>query len=353
LINRPVTLIGDGVENPWNARTMRDAADMFGTACIFRDHGRLAASWRETMATTDGIPLVSRDDAARDFAPVIAFDNLDGAESVYGFRLPIGERPAVIVGNERRGIAREMQSIASHAVQIPLVSRSLNSLNVAAASAVALYYLTQSGGKQPTYAEPYKRRPELLIIGGSDHIELGSAIRSAGAFGWQRVFVEDRDHVWFGADRATRSEGRAASRRARNPIRLIPTTWEEPFAFREVCVITRERVGVPLRRANLAAGHGQMIVLADESRVDTAREDWQRLGKTISFVHVDVPSDAYTYHFRLLATIALAEIARQVGQAMRPRIGGTRRAGPRYDQSLTVLANERGETVFLDDLEAY
>jgi len=35
-----VRLVGDGVENPANARALMDAAAMFGASCCFRD-GRL------------------------------------------------------------------------------------------------------------------------------------------------------------------------------------------------------------------------------------------------------------------------------------------------------------------------
>ena len=42
---------------------------------------------------------------------------------------------SMIVGNERRGIGRDLRSLASQTVEIPLVSTRLNCLNVAAAAA--------------------------------------------------------------------------------------------------------------------------------------------------------------------------------------------------------------------------
>ncbi|MGH3489441.1 MAG: hypothetical protein ACRDP8_16245 [Actinopolymorphaceae bacterium] len=71
-------------------------------------------------------------------------------------------------------------------------------------------------------SQPRKRRPELFIVGGADHVELGSAIRSAGAFGWERAILDDRAGAWFGSPRAVRTEGRAAARSYRNPIKLMP-----------------------------------------------------------------------------------------------------------------------------------
>ena len=235
-----------------------------------------------------------------------------------------------------------------------MFSRTLNCLNVAAASAVALYYLSRGGGgRLEASVHPQKRRPEVLLIGAADHVELGSAIRSAGAFGWDRLFVEDRAGVWFGVDRAARAEGRAAARRQRNPIRLVPTTEDRRFAFTEVCVITTDRRGIPLHRANLARGPQQVIAIPDESAVTLDGERWDRLGREVRFVHLDLPAREFVYHVRLIATIALAEVARQVGQRARPAIARPRRTEPLYDRALRLLAGEQGETVFLEDLESY
>lgn len=350
----PLTLIGDGIENPWNARTLLHAAAMFGGDCMFRDRSKLAAAWRDARLPDGALRIVTPGEVAAAHAPIVACDTFDDAASIYGFRLPPGPRPAVIVGNERRGIAHEMRAIAGCAVRIPLPSRTLGSLNVAAAAAVALHYLAKGGGGALHISqEPQKRRPELLLIGGADQWELGSAIRSAGAFGWQRVLIEDRAGVWFGADRATRSEGRAAARRARNPIRLIPSAPDDRYAFERVLIVTTRRRGTPLHRATLAGGPRTVIALPDESSVDVERADWQRLGKQVAFAHIPVRATDYAYHYRLLATIALAEIARHVGQPPTGKPRPTRRDTPTYDFALPLHDTERGETVFLEDLERY
>ncbi len=104
-----------------------------------------------------------------------------------------------------------------------MFSRRINCLNVAAASAVALYYLRGTRvGPIAVRREPGKRRPEVLLLGPGDHVEVGSAIRSTAGFGWNRVLIEDRKQVWFGCDRAARSEGRAAARRGKNVILCVP-----------------------------------------------------------------------------------------------------------------------------------
>jgi tRNA G18 (ribose-2'-O)-methylase SpoU len=347
----PPTLVGDGIENPHNARALADAAALFGAGCAFRDRARLAESW---AAAFPGEPLsLIADGALAGFAPLVALDNVPGAVDVYGFR-PTGPRPAVVVGNERRGVARDVLALAAHRVQIPLASRRLNTLNVAAAAAVALYYLRRGGGAGPaTSADPARRRPELLLVGASDHVELGSAIRSAGAFGWGRVLIEDRAGVWFGAERALRTEGLAAARSHRNPIRLVPAASERRHAFEEACVVTTCGDGVPLHRANLARGARQLVVLPDEGAVEVAREDWSRLALTVRFVGMELPGGRAARRYRLTATIALAEVARQVGR--RARVAGLRPrpSGPVYDAALELAAREAGETVFLDELEEY
>ena len=328
----PITLVGDGIENPFNARVMQAAAAMFESPCCFRDR--------------------DSEDLAATYAPVIALDNVPGAQPVYGFRPPRGPRPALVAGNERHGISREVLKLASHKVMIPMTGHRLNTINVAAASAVALYYLARGGGGSlQVTPQPQKRRPELLLLGAADHVEVGSTIRSAGAFGWERVLVEDRAGVWFGAPRHVTAEGRGAARRHRNPIRLIPAEATASYAFTEVWVVTRAQGDMPLHRANLAAGPRSLLVIPDETAMDLDTEPWDRLGARVRFAHLGLPEHT-PYHYRLIASIALAEAARQVGQRERMP-GRPPRAEPLYDRALTLLAAEAGETVDLEELEAY
>lgn len=362
-----ITLIGDGIENPGNAETMVDAAAMFGSQCRFRDRYGLAARWQAALEGSTSEPqeewagrFITYGDLSQDFSPIVAFDNIEGAQDVYGFQLPAAVRPAVVMGNERQGIARDIQALASHRVQIPMFaqgSRTINCLNVASASAVALYYMAYRGGgsgKLQVSSHPNKRRPELMLVGGHSHIELGSSIRSAGAFGWERVLLEDRMQVWFRAHRSVMAEGRSAARRHRNPIRLIPSDGTIRYAFQEVCIVTTRRdvEAIPLHRANLARGPQQLLVIPDESSIDVTDEDWQRFGKRPQFVHIDVPAEEFVYHYRLLASIALAEATRQVGQRARAT-ARARRQEPFYDSALALVFENMGETVYLDELELY
>jgi tRNA(Leu) C34 or U34 (ribose-2'-O)-methylase TrmL len=348
-----VDLIGDGIENPWNAKTMIDAAKMFGSSCYFRDRKNLAQSVHDTINSDMQIQVVSSDQIVQTYSPVVALENLDNAADIYGFKLPAGTRAALIAGNEKFGIAHEVQQISTHFVQIPMPGTTLNTLNVAAATGVALYYLSADfGGKLQITSHPEKRRPEILFMAAGDHIELGSAIRSAGAFGWNRLFLEDREKIWFGCDRVTRSEGRGAARRGRNSIHLVPVNSESRYAFREVMVLSSSQ-GIPITKANLAKGPQQLVVIPDESQVDFSQEDWERLGANVQFVQIEVPSRDYVYHYRLFASIALAEIARQVGQKPGAPIRKPSKQRPVYESSLAILLEKRGEEVFLEDLQDY
>ena len=349
--NPPITLVGDGIENPWNARVMQAAAALFGGPCCFRDRAGLAAAWSAAFPDRESPGLLTTEDLAA-CVPLIALDNVPGAQPVYGFRPPRGPRPALMAGNERQGIGRDALKLASHKVMIPIAGHRLNTINVAAASAVALYYLARGGGATlQVTPQPQKRRPELLFLGAADHVEVGSAIRSAGAFGWERVLVEDRAGVWFGAPRHVTAEGRGAARRHRNPIRLIPADPTAAYAFAEVWIVTCDRGDVPLHRAQLAAGPRSLLVVPDETAVDLDAEPWDRLGARVRFARLDLPEQS-PCPYRLLASIALAEAARQVGQ--RERIPGRPpRPEPLYDRALTVLAAEAGETVDLGELGAY
>lgn len=259
----------------------------------------------------------------------------------------------MLVGNERRGLSHEFASIATDRVQVPMMSRHINCLNVAAASAVALYYFYMSPvGPMAVRKDPRGRRPELLMLSPGDHFELGSTIRSAAGLGWDRAFIEDRQRVWFGCDRAVRAEGRAAARRGKNEILLIPCKVGAAYSYRRVTVITCQRVGEPLHRANLAGGPSELIVIPDESQAEAAAEDWSRFGREIEFAHLQLPTGDFTYHYRLIATIALTEISRQVGRRPAAKMPAAP-TPPFYDNALEELPEVAGEIVSFDELCRY
>ncbi|HEX3765066.1 MAG TPA: TrmH family RNA methyltransferase, partial [Kofleriaceae bacterium] len=113
-------LIGDHIENQGNADWLQATAAMFGW-----EFGLLTAPDSAAALARIGVPIV-------------AIENASGAEDLFRFRPPDGP-VAVVVGNERKGISRSLLRRADHVVQIPIASTTVNTLNVAAAAAVALY----------------------------------------------------------------------------------------------------------------------------------------------------------------------------------------------------------------------
>lgn len=350
VLGRPA-LVGADIENPGNANAMRDAARLFGWSVAFRDgKGMIRAA---ELGNHEPPPIrVDLHDVIDGEGPLVVLDNLPGAQTIYGFRIRDPARIALVVGNERRGVASDFRRAATHAVEIPMLSRRVNCLNVAAASAVGLFYLSRGGGgRQPVRNNPEAVRPEVLFLGPGDHVEAGSSLRSAAAFGFRRAFFEDRDGVWFGADRGRTTEGRAAARRAKNSIRVVPTGEDRRYAFEEAVVVTMGPGERPLAGTNLARGPRQLIVLADESRVDLATEDLGRFAPRVSHATLGVLGGQTAGRFRLVATIALAEIARQVGTRA-PR-APRRRRPPTWDRTLRLLEETAGETYSLAELMEY
>jgi hypothetical protein len=295
-------LIGDGIEQPANARALLDAASMFGVPCAFRDSRGLAAAWSVELA---GHPLPTVDS----MGPVVAVENVPGAESVFTAAAPKPGQ-SLVVGNERLGVRPDVLREAATCVQIPMAGGAVNTLNVAAAAAVAMYYLLGRHDRRRR-RDRQQRRPSLLFVGPGDHVEAGSALRSAAAFGWRTVGLDDREKVWFGTPRPIRAEARAAARSHRNPLRVVQMAGSETFD--RVVVAGGAVEGPPLHRVDLAGGPGTLLVVPDE----VAAGPWQ--GSNVTFARLDLPGGGFPYRFRLTASIVLAEVARQLGTGTRAR----------------------------------
>jgi hypothetical protein len=290
-----------------------------------------------------------------DYCPIIACDTLPEAVDLFGCRPAPGERPAVVVGNERLGLTHAVQARARQKVRIPMAERGIGSLNVAAAAAIALYFLSRGGGPMQKRRSPAAHRPDILLLGPNDHAELGCAVRSAAAFGWGRVLVEDRAGVWFWADRQRRAEGRAAARQSKNSITIVRVEPERRYAYDEV-VIIRPAPGpgsIPLTRVNLARGARQLVVLPDQAAIEISLEEWWRFSRGVRVAHLGLTNPPTVPRYRALTGIALAEIARQVGRTATPARPGPDR-GPRYERALEVIReSEDSEELSFAELLAY
>jgi hypothetical protein len=120
------------------------------------------------------------------------------------------------------------------------------------AAAIILYALERDlGRKRLRPAWLSWRDVDVLVLGPRDPSELGSLLRSAWAFGWQRVFLDDRHGVWFTTDRSTVLAGRAAARREVNPLVIVPRERVNLADYQRVIVCDGQRDGTPLSRFSL------------------------------------------------------------------------------------------------------
>jgi tRNA G18 (ribose-2'-O)-methylase SpoU len=310
-----LSLFADGVENAANLARLEDAAQLLGASVASSVDGRL-----------------------------IAVENTAGAREIYG-RRPLRGDATLAVGNERRGLSRTTLAAADETVVIPTQSRTVTTLNVAAAAAVAAFYVLHGSGPQARASRPEARRPALLLV-GDDHIEVGSSLRSAAAFGFRDVLLEDRGAGWFDGPAPARREARAAARRHKNPLRIHRAALEHVARFEEVVVVTPSGNAQPIQRERLTRGRGQVIVVgAAPEEVETGAPGRVRVA-SLRLEPVASPP------LRLVASVLLAEVARQVGRR-RPVPGERAPRPPRYDAALRRLAEHEVVVVEAAELLTY
>ncbi len=310
-----LTLFPDGVQNPANLARIQDAADLLGASCSSHVCGRL-----------------------------IACENAPGAHTIYG-RRPLWGNATLAVGNERRGLSRRTLDRANETVIIPTLSRTVTTLNVAAAAAVAAWYVLRGSGAQPRATRPETRRPAVLMV-GDDHVEVGSSLRSAAAFGFRDVLLEDRGAGWFEGPTAVRREALAAARRHKNPLRVHRATLQSIAHFDEIVVVTPWGNGTPIHRERLAHGQRQLVIVGARAEdVSGIAPDRARLA-TLDLRPVQRKP------LRLVASILLAEIARQVGRP-RPIPGRPRPPALEYRFALPAAPDAEVLVLQASELLAY
>ena len=337
-------LVGDGIENPHNAQSLMSVAQCFGLQPTFRNTQKLLAAW------PDSAPLPTIDGGDIDMIlPAIAIENSAGARSIFESRLP-ATTTSVVVGNERRGIRGDLLNLVDQCVSIPVQGRTINTLNVTAAAGVGLYYLM---GSRPlgmrVRRRPDEARPAVLLLNPKDHVETGSSIRSAAAFGWQSICVADAHDIWFSAERWRKNEGRAAARSHRNPVRILRVEPTRPLRFRRVIVVQPSSHHSPLERVDLAGGADTTIVITDADQ-PVGVNDAAWIGDDVEFAAVRPELASAPY--RVVASIALAEAMRQVGSApaghrQRPRRGMT------YESRLAARLPNADLELTRNELEQY
>jgi hypothetical protein len=194
------------------------------------------------------------------------------------------------------------------------------------------------------------RRPALLLLGPDDHVEAGSTIRSAAAFGWSTVGLDDRRCDWFGAPRAAVAEERAAARSHRNAIRVAPM----PAAGHLGSTGPWSRA-----RGWTVSCSTAWTWREDGARCSACRTRTWSAGRTgngcarVELARVPLPVTTFPYRYRLVASIVLAEAARQVGVSAGGRPRPVRPRSLTHESVIDSAAPGPAEAITFQQLRAY
>ena len=152
------------VGNPDNVGGVFRNAAAFGASGIILSPGCADPLYRKSIRTSMGSSLIVPFAVAKDWPRIlvslrnkgwkVAALTLSGdAEDVYEAFAPQIEQLALVLGHEGTGLTMQAQALASVRVRIPTTS-AVDSLNVAAAAAIALYEATSRRVPPPPQAFP-------------------------------------------------------------------------------------------------------------------------------------------------------------------------------------------------------
>ena len=141
-------------------------------------------------------------------------------------------------------------------------------------------------------------------------------------------------------------EARAAARRHKNALRVHRTTLAHVARFEEVVVAVPSGGAPPLQRERLTRGRRQLVVVgASPEQLEEVASGRMRVA-SLGLEPVTSPP------LRLVASIVLAEVSRQVGRR-RPAPGGPAPRRPTYDAALALAPGDDVLEVALSELLAY
>lgn len=202
-------------------------------------------------------------DLREHFDRILACETGRRSRNIYSYPAPRG-RTAVIVGNELAGISKEYLQRVDEVVSVPMRQSQLTSVNVAVAAAVSLYVLERDLARKGVKESDWKQSDvDVLLVGPDDPSEVGSLLRSAWAFGWHKVFLDDCNGVWFAKDRGTILAGRAAARSEKNPIVVIPSEQLKFSQYDLVLVCDNQAGGRPLSRLKMPRANRTLVVFGE------------------------------------------------------------------------------------------
>ncbi|MCE5267701.1 MAG: hypothetical protein LLG00_07430 [Planctomycetaceae bacterium] len=301
-VDNDLTLIGLDIEGKWNVPLLENAAAMSRASLLF------AASAGSTGAAAQGSSELG--ELLGGFDHVVACELTPRSRPVYDYPTPRG-RMGIVVGNEQHGVPAEVLKKVEAVLSVPMVGRGLSSINVAAAAAVILYAVERGLGRRRFRRWSLAQNDvDLLIVSPPDPSELGSLLRSAWAFGWRRVFVADRNGVWFSKDRATVLAGRAAARSEVNRIVVNRDDQLRIEDYDQIIACGTERQGTALSRLSQPRGRKVLVVFGNASGMLTS-------AKSVEQVYVDHAVAAVTGCFRHLGSVLLSVVSQHLERGRR------------------------------------
>jgi tRNA G18 (ribose-2'-O)-methylase SpoU len=277
----PFTLIGVDIEGAWNRPLLLNAAAISGCECTFAQSAT-PEPHLSVQSAADADTTRLQEELHRS-SQVLVCELTRNSVGVYDLPAP-RQRTLIIVGNEERGVPRSVMKRADHVISVPMACRGLSSLNVAVAAAVILYSLTHDLARRRRVRSGLKvQSVDILIAAPSDPHELGSLLRSVYSFGWRRVFLSDPHSIWFSSDPAIILQGRAAARRAKNLLAVLPAAKLNLAHYDAVITCRQHQEGSPLSRLRLPEC-GRLLIVFGES---DERDDLEDHSLRVTVDHAD------------------------------------------------------------------
>ena len=81
--------------------------------------------------------------------------------------------------------------------------------------------------------------------------------------------------------------------------------------------------------------------------------DWERLGARVELARVPLPATTFPYRYRLVASVILAEVARQVGVPGPGRPHPPRPPSLTYESAIDTAAAAPADVITFQQLQAY
>jgi hypothetical protein len=295
----PFCLVPLDTQGEWNLPLLENAAHISGAECIF------ASSGNNSIASINGV--ASLDEVLQSFRNIIACEIIRDSINIFTFPAP-REHTAVLVGNEQTGIPRPVLKKADSIVSIPMVGTGMSSVNVAVSAATALYVLSKDlGRRKKVKGKLAQRDVDILINAPEDPHELGSLLRSAWAFGWRRVFLNDPSGVWFSKDKNTVIESRAAARSFKNPLVVLPIEKIDSKVYDQVVVCDESPEGRRLSRFRIPDCRKLLVVYGKRCESLLLNPPTDRL-------FVDFADQSISPFFRHRGSILLACLSDLLGE---------------------------------------